>query len=242
MPKRYNIFTLIELLVVIAIIAILAAMLLPALNSAREKARATNCLSNTKQFYNYWMMYASDFDDFLLPCNPPGTALPQSWAELLAKIEMPTIKAGDDLRGTALSSMLRCPSDAQPHIAYQNVMINASYGYNRFINRVGFSEGWAVPANAATVLSKLSYAKKNLAESIVLADNWKGRAYDNALSFAGSSSDISVGLKGAHGIRFNACYLDGHSESSDRLYRHAAYYTIAIWDRELSTLQLFRGI
>lgn len=58
-------FTLIELLVVIAIIAILAAILFPVFARAREKARQTNCLGNTKQLATAAMMYASDYDETL---------------------------------------------------------------------------------------------------------------------------------------------------------------------------------
>jgi prepilin-type N-terminal cleavage/methylation domain-containing protein/prepilin-type processing-associated H-X9-DG protein len=104
--RRSGGFTLIELLVVIAIIAILAAILFPVFAQAREKARASSCMSNNKQISLAFSMYKQDYDETYPPAVDTVTNL---WWENMVT---PYIKGGN------VGGILTCPSASSRAYAY----------------------------------------------------------------------------------------------------------------------------
>ncbi len=111
--RELRLFTLTELLIVIAVIALLAAMLLPALNRAREKGKATSCTNNLKQCATAFGLYLADFNDNLMIRWRHTGGNESRWARYL--VNYPSVD-----RETAFARLTpyRCPST--PYVPFNS--------------------------------------------------------------------------------------------------------------------------
>ncbi len=136
----FRFFTLIELLVVIAMIAILAAMILPALNKAREKGRAIRCMSQLKQIVTGELAYCNDNDDEIVPVrmyssiakNDRASWIFLSWTYITGQPTMPAyLTSGQIAMSTtrAKATVLACPSSNRLKQLNSEYMTSQRFSY-----------------------------------------------------------------------------------------------------------------
>lgn len=222
--KRRNSFTLIELLVVIAIIAILASMLLPALNQAREKAKAASCVNNLKQCAAANLTYANDFNDLILfRSNNAGQ---DPWGGVL--LDRKYLPGSYTTLGNTylFNSVLVCPTVRRNPTADQESQLRfRTYGmphyqgdwdYTNRTKQVALGKfAFSLPSSSSSLYFSLVKMKQP-GGTVMLADS----GYLSSSSQFGYcvwyipihniTSDYGLVLR--HSNRANVAYMDGHVE------------------------------
>ncbi|MPM75128.1 hypothetical protein SDC9_122119 [bioreactor metagenome] len=251
-PHRTRRFTLIELLIVIAIIAILAAMLLPALNSARDRARSTKCLNNQKQIGLALHMYAGDNGD-IVPTLLSSSSGMLNWGLLICKAARQALRPAiaDGTGGDYLPNpeTLLCNSampfkfNAEPEFNYN--FYGAQWDWTHFPgNDLDIVKNESTspfrPSNYSASGGGAQIPLKRLrkaAQFFVLGDSWATHRDRQFYSITGwKSIDQNMQFHLRHQRRGNMLWADGHAVSANlNQVRELLPSTVgkgAVWDAD----------
>ena len=206
-------FTLIELLVVIAIIAILAALLLPALGSAREKARQISCASMLKQVGMGFEFYANAYDDRIpRPYNEEENKSWQYYVYPLMKSGVQIVKNGNHI--FTATSKIYCPSDTGVRGSkFTTYNMNTYAGH---INWWGYSRKIYVIRSRIKSPTLVFLAGEQ--ESGATNDGYSisKNAFLNYEAWLNDESRVQSRIAGRHSFGANFLYFDGHVAYSSR--------------------------